>query len=100
MKSNSKNSKKELNINEKLVKNKKNSLEALKKEIKSCECGLKDIATNFVFSDEQDSNVMVIGEAPGAEEDKIGKPFVGQAGKLLDKMLSFIELDRKLILYN
>ena len=92
--------KKELNINEKLFKNKKNSLEVLKKEIKSCECGLKDIATNFVFSDgKQDSNVMVIGEAPGAEEDKIGKPFVGQAGKLLDKMLSFIELDRKTNFY-
>ena len=76
---------------------KKNSLEVLKKEIKSCECGLKDIATNFVFSDgKQDSNVMVIGEAPGAEEDKIGKPFVNQAGKLLDKIL-LIERTEKLI---
>ena len=38
---------------------------------------------------------MLIGEAPGAEEDKTGKPFVGQAGKLLDKMLNFIGLERK-----
>ena len=37
---------------------------------------------------------MIIGEAPGAEEDKVGKPFVGQAGKLLDKMLKCIFLDR------
>ena len=38
---------------------------------------------------------MVIGEAPGAEEDKIGKPFVGEAGKLLDKMFSYIFLIEK-----
>ena len=38
---------------------------------------------------------MVIGEAPGAEEDKIGKPFVGEAGKLLDKMFSYIFLNRE-----
>ena len=38
--------------------------------------------------------IMLIGEAPGAEEDKYGKPFVGKAGELLDKMLNSIELDR------
>ena len=38
---------------------------------------------------------MVIGEAPGAEEDKMGKPFVGEAGKLLDKMFKFISLNRE-----
>ena len=37
---------------------------------------------------------MIIGEAPGAEEDRIGKPFVGQAGKLLDEMLQLISLNR------
>ena len=57
---------------------------------------LKDIATNIVFSDGQhNSKIMLIGEAPGAEEDKTGKPFVGQAGKLLDKMLNFIGLEEK-----
>ena len=38
---------------------------------------------------------MLIGEAPGAEEDRQGKPFVGEAGKLLDKMLSLIDLKRE-----
>ena len=38
---------------------------------------------------------MIIGEAPGGEEDRIGKPFVGQAGRLLDKMLGYIDLNRK-----
>ena len=42
---------------------------------------------------------MIIGEAPGAEEDKIGKPFVGQAGKLLDEMLKFISLQRTKNIY-
>ena len=41
------------------------------------------------------SKVMIIGEGPGANEDKEGKPFVGRAGKLLDKMLAAIQLDRK-----
>ena len=57
---------------------------------------MKDIATNLVFSDGNiDSEIMLIGEAPGAEEDRQGKPFVGEAGKLLDKMLSFIDLKRE-----
>ena len=38
---------------------------------------------------------MLIGEAPGADEDRIGKPFVGQAGQLLDKMFNSINLSRK-----
>ena len=41
------------------------------------------------------SNIMIIGEAPGFEEDKIGKPFVGAAGKKLDEMIKAIGLDRK-----
>ena len=50
----------------------------------------------MVFSDgNHDSNVMILGEAPGAQEDLIGKPFVGEAGKLLDKMLAFINLTRE-----
>ena len=58
-------------------------------------CSLKKQAKNTVFADgNPSSKIMLIGEAPGAEEDKVGKPFVGAAGKLLDKMLAAIKLDR------
>ena len=61
--------------------------------IKNCE--LKKKATNIVFSDgNPKSKIMLIGEAPGANEDQEGLPFVGRAGQLLDKMLSAIDLDR------
>jgi uracil-DNA glycosylase family 4 len=50
---------------------------------------------NLVFSDgNKDANVMIIGEAPGRTEDKLQKPFVGRAGKLLDDLLKHINLDR------
>ncbi|MCL2673401.1 MAG: uracil-DNA glycosylase [Alphaproteobacteria bacterium] len=56
---------------------------------------LKETARNFVFSDgNPDARVMLIGEAPGAEEDRQGIPFVGEAGQLLDRMLAAIGLDR------
>ena len=59
------------------------------------ECPLKRTATNTVFLDgNQAAPVMIIGEAPGAEEDRIGRPFVGRAGQLLDRMLAAIGLDR------
>ena len=59
-------------------------------------CGLKKNATNIVFSDgNPKSKIMFIGEAPGANEDQEGLPFVGRAGMLLDKMLAAINLDRK-----
>ena len=59
-------------------------------------CALKRTATNTVFADGVASGrVMLIGEAPGRDEDRIGKPFVGRAGQLLDKMLASIGLDRK-----
>ena len=59
-------------------------------------CELKKNATNLVFSDGNPyAQIMIIGEGPGANEDKEGKPFVGRAGKLLDKMLGAIKLDRK-----
>ena len=70
-------------------------LENLKSEIKALDCNLKEVATNLVFSDgNHNSTIMVLGEAPGANEDKEGKPFVGEAGKLLDKMLGYIDLNR------
>ncbi len=58
-------------------------------------CPLKRTATNTVFADgNPTAPVMIIGEAPGADEDRIGKPFVGRAGQLLDRMLAAIGLDR------
>ena len=58
-------------------------------------CPLKETATNFVFADGNPyADLMFIGEAPGAEEDRQGLPFVGPAGRLLDKMLEAIGLDR------
>jgi uracil-DNA glycosylase family 4 len=56
---------------------------------------LKKLATNTVFADgNPNSRIMFIGEAPGHEEDRAGLPFVGRAGKLLDKMMAAIGLDR------
>ncbi|MEM1382148.1 MAG: uracil-DNA glycosylase [Pseudomonadota bacterium] len=56
---------------------------------------LKAGAKNFCFADGNPAaRLMVIGEAPGAEEDRAGKPFVGRAGRLLDLMLGAIDLDR------
>jgi uracil-DNA glycosylase len=58
-------------------------------------CGLKATATRLVFEDgAPDARIMLVGEAPGGEEDRTGKPFVGRAGQLLDRMLAAIELDR------
>ena len=72
------------------------TLDQLKKtmsEFKGCE--LYKSATNMVFSDgNPDSEVMLIGEAPGHDEDIQAKPFVGRSGKLLDKMLEAIDLGR------
>ena len=73
------------------------SLGKLKKSILSLNnCDLKRQAKNIVFSDgNPNSRIMIIGEAPGANEDEEGLPFVGRAGALLDKMLAAIDLDRK-----
>ena len=76
---------------------KSQKLEKLRKNIKQIKnCDLKKNATNLVFGDGNiNAKIMIIGEGPGANEDKLGKPFVGRAGKLLDKMLASINLDRK-----
>jgi uracil-DNA glycosylase len=61
-------------------------------------CALRDTATQLVFADgAEQTRLMLVGEAPGAEEDRIGRPFVGPAGRLLDKMLATIGLDRTLV---
>jgi len=58
-------------------------------------CNLKNTAASTVFGDgNPKTKVMLIGEAPGADEDRIGKPFVGRCGHLLDKMLAAIGLSR------
>src|SRR5690242_18471953 len=58
-------------------------------------CPLKKTAMNLVFGDGNPAaRVMLIGEAPGADEDRAGKPFVGVSGQLLDRMLGWIGLDR------
>ena len=59
-------------------------------------CELKRTATNLVFSDgHPDADIMIIGEAPGKDEDRMGVPFVGSAGQLLDQMLGAVKLDRQ-----
>ena len=72
------------------------TLEQLEAAVRSFEgCPLKKTATNTVFADGTSAaSVMIIGEAPGAEEDRQGKPFVGPAGRLLDLMLGAIGLKR------
>jgi uracil-DNA glycosylase len=72
------------------------SLEELKAALNAFTgCALRDTATQLVFADgAEDARLIIIGEAPGAEEDRAGKPFVGQAGQLLDRMLGSIGLDR------
>jgi DNA polymerase len=77
--------------------NKADNLEKLKKSILNIKsCSLKSNAANMVFSDgNPKSKIMLIGEAPGSNEDQEGLPFVGRAGALLDKMLASIDLDRK-----
>lgn len=63
-------------------------------------CALRRTATNTVFADgTPHAPVMIIGEAPGADEDRIGRPFVGRSGQLLDRMLAAIGLERQRNVY-
>ncbi len=72
------------------------SLEELESLLAAFEgCGLRFTAKNLVFADgNPNGRVMLVGEAPGADEDRVGKPFMGRSGQLLDKMLAAIGLDR------
>jgi DNA polymerase len=76
---------------------KSEKLTKLKDKIKLIKnCDLKKNANNIVFSDgNMNAKIMIIGEGPGANEDAAGTPFIGRAGKLLDKMLLSIQLDRR-----
>tara|TARA_Y100000992_G_C21213109_1_gene466461 strand:- start:193 stop:912 length:720 start_codon:yes stop_codon:yes gene_type:complete len=83
-------------VNQNLI-NKNEALKKLKNQINSIEnCNLKSNSKNLILGDgNMDSSVMIIGEAPGLEEDKCGKTFQGIIGELLSKMLSAIEINRK-----
>jgi len=72
-------------------------LRAVYEEARGCtRCPLHQTRTTVVFgAGNADADLMFIGEAPGANEDRMGLPFVGQAGKLLDKLLGEISMDRK-----
>lgn len=74
-----------------------NSLPALKEALEHFDgCALKATATQLVFADgDPSADLMIIGEAPGRDEDLAGKPFVGAAGQLLDKILAAAQLPRE-----
>jgi DNA polymerase len=71
------------------------SLDALREAIAACDTPLRETATNLVFADgNPEAGLMMLGEAPGADEDRQGRPFVGVSGRLLDRMLASIGLER------
>ena len=83
--------------NKPIVENKTDQLKKLREKIQNIEnCELKMNATKIVFADGNiEGSVMIVGEGPGQKEDELGKPFVGDAGMLLNKMLKAINIDRK-----
>ena len=78
-----------------------NSFEELKKDCEECRrCGLCETRHNVVVGvGNPEADVLFIGEGPGENEDIQGEPFVGRAGKLLDKMLNAVDLDRNKNIY-
>ena len=82
--------------NKPTIENIGTSLENLRSKILNINnCDLKKNAKQIVFSDgDYNSSVMIVGEGPGEKEDEIGKPFVGDAGQLLNKMLNAINVKR------
>ena len=81
------------------VEDKIDLLEKLKTKIQNIDnCELKSQATKLVFGDgNPNSELMIVGEGPGEKEDQMGKPFVGDAGALLNKMLKAIDIEREKI---
>ena len=84
-------------INKPTIENINIKLNALKEKINNINnCNLKNNSKQIVFSDgDFNSPVMIVGEGPGQREDEIGKPFVGDAGQLLNKMLNAININRQ-----
>lgn len=80
-------------------KNSNVSLIDLERKAKECKlCGLSETRTNVVFADgDSKARVMFIGEGPGADEDQQGKPFVGRAGQLLNKIIVAMKLTRETV---
>tara|TARA_Y100001935_G_C17297768_1_gene507213 strand:- start:1168 stop:1875 length:708 start_codon:yes stop_codon:yes gene_type:complete len=78
------------------LSNKQSLLENLKNKIlQVSDCELKKNSKQIVFNDgDNQSSIMIVGEGPGQKEDEIGKPFVGDAGILLNKMLEAIKIQR------
>ena len=78
------------------LENSKFRLESLKNKIKTIQnCDLKKNASKIVFADGNiQSPIMIVGEGPGQKEDELGRPFVGDAGNLLNKMLKAINIKR------
>ncbi|MBF0277666.1 MAG: uracil-DNA glycosylase [SAR324 cluster bacterium] len=72
-------------------------MEALRAQYSSCQrCSLGATRNNFVFgAGNSQTSLVFIGEGPGADEDRLGEPFVGKAGKLLNKMIHSIGIDRR-----
>lgn len=73
------------------------TLEQIAKQVKNCQkCDLYKLAKNPVLGEgNQNAKIMFIGEGPGAKEDELGRPFVGQAGQLLSKLLALASLKRE-----
>ena len=91
--------KNKINNPRKQNESKQKKLIKLKEEINSIEdCKLKNNASKIVFAEGNiQSSIMIVGEGPGQKEDELGKPFVGDAGNLLNKMLKAIKIERKKI---
>ena len=83
--------------NKPTIENINSKLNDLKAKIKNIDnCDLKNNAKQIVFSDgDSNSPIMIVGEGPGQKEDELGKPFVGDAGQLLNKMFGAINIKRE-----
>ena len=81
------------------ISSENNNLASLDEVVKKCKkCNLHETRKNTVFGEgDPDSDIMIIGEAPGREEDEVGRPFIGRAGKLLNEFLKSIGLNRDLV---
>jgi DNA polymerase len=80
------------------VKRQPATLAELKEAMRNVDISLKECALNMVFGvGNENADLLLLGEAPGAEEDRQGIPFVGQSGQLLDKILAAIGFDRSLV---
>ena len=84
-------------VEPKKIKGKKVTLKELQEQVSVCtRCQLAETRTNVVFGEgSPNAQLMFVGEAPGREEDKQGRPFVGRAGQLLTKIIESIGLQRK-----